>query len=279
MKKPIFPNTSEWINRFFDFLTRKAGGKVSSAGDLFARIGLSGLFAVAALSVVFSFVLTARYGMSAFACVVFMLLSVFGCVFLHYTAYTMLPALNTLVKNAPTKMSSAGVLKVTALFVGVVGVLALLYGVYSSVAAFGTEAVGITAFEMNNAFFACLFLFIFCEFWLFLLLEPSELNVEIVEKTSVGEEFIGLTSFFAKGCLKLTPVVFGTAIAFAVLHLIVMLFNSDALFEQMQVLLYLCFSAFLPLLVYIAFLSYYFTLDIVTAILKLPAKLDKIADK
>lgn len=79
--------------------------------------------------------------------------------------------------------------------------------------------------------------------------------------------------------MKLTPVVFGTAIAFGVLQLAVMLFNSDALFEQMQILIYLCFSAFLPLLVYVAFLSYYFTLDILTAILNLPAKLDKIADK
>lgn len=33
MKKISLPNTSEWINRFFDFLSRKASGKVLSAGD------------------------------------------------------------------------------------------------------------------------------------------------------------------------------------------------------------------------------------------------------
>ena len=279
MKKVSLPNTSEWINRFFDFLSRKASGKVLSAGDFFARVGLAGLFVIAALGIVFSVVLTVRYDMPVVSGVIFMLLSVVGCVFLHYVAFTMLPALNTLIKNAPTKMSSAGVLKVMALFVGIVGVLALLYGIYSSVVTFRAEIMGMMVVESNNVFFASLFLFIFCEFWLFLLLRPSELNVEIVEQTSVGEEFIGLTSFFAKGCLKLTPVVFGTAIAFGVLQLAVMLFNSDALFEQMQILIYLCFSAFLPLLVYVAFLSYYFTLDILTAILNLPAKLDKIADK
>ena len=34
-----------------------------------------------------------------------------------------------------------------------------------------------------------------------------------------------------------------------------------------------------PFVMYIAFLSYYLTLDILTAVLKLPEKLDKIAEK
>ena len=279
MKKIFLPNTSEWINRFFDFLSRKVSGKVLSACDFFARIGLAGLFVIAVLSVVFGLVLIGRYDIPVASAVILILMSVLGCLFLHYVAFMMLPALNTLIKNAPTKMSSAGVLKVMALFVGIVGILALLYGIYSSIVTFRAEIMGMMVVESNNVFFASLFLFIFCEFWLFLLLEPSELNVEIVEKTSVGEEFIGLTSFFAKGCLKLAPVVFGTAITFGILQLVIMLFNSDALMDQMQVLVYLCLSAFLPLFVYIAFLSYYFTLDILTAILNLPAKLDKIASK
>lgn len=279
MKKISFPNTSLLINRFFDFLSVKTGKNVLSIGDVFARIGLSGLFCIAVLSVVFSAVLVVRYDIPVASGIIFMFLSVLASVFLHYVAFTMLPALNTLIKNAPTKMSSAGVLKVMALFVGIVGVLSLLYGIYSSVVLFDAEVMGVMAMESNNLLFSCLFLFVFCEFWLFLFLTPSELNVEIVEKTSVGEEFVGLTSFFAKGCLKLTPVVFGTAIIFAVLQMIIMLFNSDALFEQVENLLYLCSSAFLPLLVYVAFLSYYFTLDLLTAVLKLPEKLDKIARK
>ena len=279
MKKISFPNTSEWINRCFDFLTDKVSSKVLSVGNCFARIGLAGLFVIAVLSIVFSFVLVARYGMPVISGILFSILSVFWCVFLHYVAFTMLPALNTLIKNAPTKMSSAGVLKVMALFVGVVGVFALLYGIYSSFVTFRTELMGIMLIETSNVFFVGLFLFVLCEFWLFLLLKPSELNVEIVEKTSVGQEFIGLTSFFAKGCLKLTPVVFGTSISFAVLCLLRMLFDTDVLFEQMQMLIYLCLSAFLPLLVYIAFLSYFFALDIVTAVLKLPEKLDKISSE
>ncbi len=279
MKKISFPNTSLLINRFFDFLSVKTGKNVLSIGDVFARIGLSGLFCIAVLSVVFSAVLVVRYDIPVASGIIFMFLSVLASVFLHYVAFTMLPALNTLIKNAPTKMSSAGVLKVMALFVGIVGVLSLLYGIYSSVVLFDAEVMGVMAVESNNLFFSCLFLFIFCEFWLFLFLTPEELNVEIVEKTSVGEEFIGLTSFFAKGCLKLTPVAFGTAIVFAVLQMIIMLFNSDALFEQVEILVYLCSSAFLPLLVYVGFLSYYFTLDLLTAVLKLPEKLDKIARK
>lgn len=81
MKKISLPNTSEWINRFFDFLAGKASGKVLSAGDFFARAGLAGLFVIAALSVVFSVVLTVRYDMPVVSGVIFMLLSVAGCVF------------------------------------------------------------------------------------------------------------------------------------------------------------------------------------------------------
>ena len=279
MKKAYFPDISGRINRFFDFLNRKIGQKVLSAENLFAQMGLFCLLIIAFLGIAFSVVLVLRYDAPMVSGVVFMLLFVLGSIFLHYVASMMLPALNRLINNAPTRMSSSNILRVVALFVGIVGVLSLLYGIYASIVMFDTENMESMVIETNNVFFASLFLFVFCEFWLFLLLNPSDLNVEIVEKTSVGEEFIGLTSFFAKGCVKLTPVVFGTALVFAVLQLMIMLFNSDALFEQMQILIYLCFSAFLPLFMYVAFLSYYFTLDIVMAILKLPEKLDKIANK
>ena len=47
---------------------------------------------------------------------------------------------------------------------------------------------------------------------------------------------------------------------------------------QLFVLVYLGVMALLPFFMYAAFLSYYLTLDILTAVLSLPAKLDKIKE-
>ncbi len=279
MEKEQFSKKKGCIDCLFDFLSRKIDGKVTATDTFFAKAGLFGFWVIAGLSVLLGVVLVRRYAMPAVSGVMFASISLLWCVFLHYVAATMLPSLNRLIANAPTRMSSESVLRVVALFVGLSGIGALLYGIYSAFVAFNPALMGSMAIQSSNISFICLFLFVFCEFWFFLLLRPADLNVQIVEKTSVGEEFIGLTSFFAKGCLKLTPVVFGISIVFAILQMIVMLFDSNDLFGQMQTVIYLCLSALLPLLIYIAFLSYYFTLDVLTAILKIPEKLAEIVEK
>lgn len=278
MKIINVPNTSEYINRFFDYLRGRINGKILGSEKAFSQIGLSGLYVSGILGVIFSIVAKVRYDAPFLSMLVLMLLFIVISLVLHYVAFMMMPALDKLIQNAPTRMSSANVLSVTALFVGASGLLALILGIYTGFFAEKGYVMS-TEIGMPKCFFAGLFTFIFCEYWMALLLEPKVLNVEIVEKTSVGEEFIGLTSFFAKGCLKLVPVVFGTAVAFAVIQLVIMLFDSDMMFDQMSTLMYLLSSAFLPLLMYVVFLSYYLTLDIIMAVLGLPARLDKIAAK
>lgn len=269
MKITNLPNSSEYINRFFDFLKQKVTSKVIGSEQIFSQIGLVGLYAVGILGAVFFITLT-RIGAPVPYVLMMALLSIVGAVVLHYVAFMMLPSLDNLIKNAPTKMSSSGVLKVMALFICAFGAAALIYGIYTAFMIRGDGLRGL---------FAGLFLFIFSGYWTALLLEPQELNVEIVEKTSVGEEFIGLTSFVAKGCVKLAPIVFGTAIVLAALQLILMIFSYGMIDQQMQSVACLAMSAFLPLIVYIGFLSYFFTLDILTAILKLPEKIDNISKK
>ncbi|MBR1777109.1 MAG: hypothetical protein IJ752_00785 [Alphaproteobacteria bacterium] len=275
MKKIHFFNPSEKIDRFFDFLSGKPADKVLSCCDIFSKAGLRGLFVIPILITILMIVWHIRYAVSAGFCLFFILLSIIGCILFHYAAFTMLPALNALIKNAPTKISSAGILRVTALFVGGFGLLILFYGISSIFAAKRIELFGLVLAEIRNVFFLSVFVFICCEFWLFLLLKPSALNVEVVEKTSVGEEFIGLTTYFAKGCLKLTPVIFGTSITCACILLVLMMFHVD-LASQMRTVILLCGMAFLPFLMYVAFLSYYFALDIVMAVLSIPGKLDRL---
>lgn len=278
MKKINVPNSSEYINRFFDYLRSRLNGKILDSEKIFSQIGLSGLYVAAILGVILSVIVKIRFGIPFGEMLVVTAVFVIACLVLHYVAFMMLPALDRLIRNAPTRLSSANVLSVAALFVGAFGLLALICGTY---AAFFVERGYVMQTQVGtpSCFFAGLFTFVFCEYWTALLLEPKALNVEIVEKTTVGEEFIGLTSFFAKGCLKLIPVVFGMAVIFAVLLLAVLLFDSDMTFNQMPDVMVLLCSAFLPLLMYILFLSYYLTLDIIMAVLGLPARLDKISGK
>lgn len=278
MKNINVPNTSEYINRFFDYLRNRLNGKILDSEKVFSKIGLCGLYVFGILGLIFSVAAKVRFGIPFGEMLVAIVLFIIISVVLHYVAFMMLPALDKLIQNAPTRLSSANVLSVAALFVGAFGFLALICGTY---AAFFVEKGYVMQTQVGtpSCFFAGLFTFVFCEYWMALLLEPKALNVEIVEKTSVGEEFIGLTSFFAKGCLKLVPVIFGMAVIFAVILLACILFSSSISFNQIGVLLYLLSSAFLPLLMYVVFLSYYLTLDIIIAILGLPARLDRIAAK
>lgn len=276
MKKIVLPNVTEYIDRFFDFVNEKVGQKVVNAFETFGKCGLRALDVLAVLSVVAAIVFMIRFETGVVFAMVFAVVGVLGCVLLQYAATKMLPALNTLVKNAPTKLSSAVFLKVLALFVGVGGLIALAVGVLIWT---GYDYVDPTTANANAVALGCVGAFVACEFWMFLFLKPEELNVEVVEKTSVGEEFIGLTSYFAKGCLKLTPVVFGLTVLLAVVWLVVMMFSPiEAVVMQLFVLVYLGVMALLPFFMYAAFLSYYLTLDILTAVLSLPAKLDKIKE-
>ena len=276
MKKIVLPNVTEYIDRFFDFVNEKVGQKVMNTFETFGKCGLRALDVLAVLSVVAAIVFMIRFETCVVFAMVFAVVGVLGCVLLQYAATKMLPALNTLVKNAPTKLSSAVFLKVLALFVGVGGLIALAVGVLIWT---GYDYVDPPTANTNAVALGCVGAFVACEFWMFLFLKPEELNVEVVEKTSVGEEFIGLTSYFAKGCLKLTPVVFGLTVLLAVVWLVFMMFSPiEDVVMQLFVLVYLGVMALLPFFMYAAFLSYYLTLDILTAVLSLPAKLDKIKE-
>jgi len=277
MKKFLLPDLSGCLDRFLDDINLKAGEKVMKACGAFGKIGLASLSVLAVLSVVLAVALVVRFEVVVGIAVLFAAAGVAGCAFLHYVGTKMLPMMDQLIKNAPTKMSSNAVLKVLALFVSVSGIFALVYGIFYK-STFMAEQPDSQAPVV--VFLGCLAAFVACEVWSFLLLRPADLNVEIVEKTTVGEEFIGLTSYFAKGCLKLTPVVFGLAAIFAVLIAVSFFFVSPyQIDEWVYVLIFMMSMTLTPFFMYIAFLPYYLTLDILMAVLKLPEKLDKIAEK
>ncbi len=247
---------------FSDFLQKNEKWLVS--------VGLFGLYLSGVLGLLTSFVLPMRYEDVNYGPTIGLgIIWLFLCIVIHYIAFKFLPTLSHLVKNTSTQLSSKSFLDSLALLAGIAGVLSLVAGLFLWIktSSFDSFVVGI-------------FVFIFCEYILSLCLIPKSLNIEIIEKTSAGEEFLGLISFFMKGFLKLVPVIFTAGVILTVLKIIELLFmkfdSAGQINAQFAEIGSLTTLAILPLTAYLLFLLYYFVIDLAMAILVVPEKLDAV---
>ena len=233
------------------------------------KAGLFGLYVAALLGLVASIVLPMRYdlhfGISLAAGILWFVL----CIVIHYTAWKFLPVLPQIIRSTPTQFSSRAFLDSFALVAGLIGVIALLVGLFFWIRT--------SSFE---AFMIGVFVFIFCEYVMCLSLNPQTLNIEIREQTSTGDEFIGLVSFFMKGLLRLVPIAFGSGIILGILNILTLLFsrveNIVQIFEAVYSVATFMTAALLPVSGYVLFLVYYFVIDLARALLAIPPKLDRL---
>lgn len=262
--------TASLIDGFFGWLKKTAYNNFLETNEKwFTRVGLGLMYFISVMSLVVSIVFIMKYnalnGGYVFAAGICGLLA---AVVLQYIAAKTIPCLNLLVSNTPVKLSSTSVLDIVALAAGIFGVVALLGGLIISIKA--------SSFQF---FIIGLSIFVICEYWLAMALKPESLNIEIVKDTSAGEEFIGLLTFFAKGSLKIIPVIFCGCMIFAAYDLIAMMFVRydyvNEITREAGLVVYAMCGALLPLFGYVSFIGYYFTIDIARAVLSIPAKLDK----
>jgi len=264
--------TAVWIDKILDILRKGYFSDFLEKNEKWLiAAGLFGLYLSGVLGLLTSFVLPMRYEYVGYGTIGLGVVWLFLCVVIHYIAFKFLPALSHLVKNTPTQLSSKSFLDALALLAGIAGVLSLLGGLYLWIktSSFDSFVVGI-------------FVFIFCEYILSLCLVPKNLNIEIIKKTSAGEEFLGLISFFMKGFLKLVPVAFAAGVILTIIKIIELLFAKFDNMAQIN-MQYAEIEAFaklslLPLTAYLLFLLYYFVIDLAMAILVVPEKLDAVKD-
>ena len=273
--KKIFNETltAVWIDKLLDKLRKGYFSDFLEKNEKWlVTTGLFGLYIAAVLGLLASFILPIRYNDADSASIIGLgVVWFFLCIIIHYTAWKFLPALSHLIQNTPTKLSSKSFLDSLALLAGIAGVISLLGGLLLWIKT-----------SSFDSFIAGILIFILCEYILSLCLVPKNLNIEISEKTSVGEEFLGLISFFMKGFLKLIPVIFGAAIILIIIKIIELLFVKYEFTGQMR----LTFSeignlttlAILPVTGYFLFLLYYFLIDFAMAVLSIPGKIDAVKD-
>jgi hypothetical protein len=117
-------------------------------------------------------------------------------------------------------------------------------------------------------------------------IQPSDVGVDVKPDCRVAEEAVGVLTFFLKLVLRCAPLAFGAAVVFAtfdtasVLLEILRATPQDALFllaEITRAVGGLFAAASIPLAAYAVMLVYYLALDIISAIVSIPGKLDVLA--
>ena len=113
-------------------------------------------------------------------------------------------------------------------------------------------------------------------------LNPSMLNIAVGQASSAGEEAIGLISFVYKSWLRAIPAIFGVLTILGSL-LLVWVFLKLLVGENLEGLAFVTSGIIMvfvgglfPVLGLLIFLWVYLLIDVISAVLSLPSKLDNL---
>ena len=264
--------TSVWIDNFLNYLRKGYFSKFLDKNvEWLTKWGLNGLYVSAILGLLTSLYVPYKYDQIEFSySIAAGFVWVLVCIVAHYTAVKFLPNLDRIIKATPTKLTSGAFTDSFALIAGIGGVASLVAGAYFSISA-----------ENVDQLVYGVFAFIFCEYLMSLSLNPENLGIEITEKTTAGEELLGILSFIMKGFLRLIPVLFGSGIILGIVRTFDIWFGDveyiQQLVGQVSAVGSVTAAAFLPVTGYLAFLLYYFSIDVLTSIIAIPQKLDNLS--
>ncbi len=234
------------------------------------KIGHFGLIAAAAIGFLFFVILTVRA--NRFTDFLFALVWVIVVFVVQYVAHRFANAGKDLIDNNTTRMSSKAFLDCVAFLAMLGGIVTFVYSIYASI-----------NMKSIQLFFIGLGVFVFLEFLALIAFNPETVSMEIVKKTSAGQEAIGIMTFFMKTFLKLVPIAFGIGIAVFTVILFIDMFGlfSDAKIaiaapSGMQDMISIVIFGLIPFLGYLAFIVLFLGIDITRSILSIPGKLDEL---
>ena len=118
-------------------------------------------------------------------------------------------------------------------------------------------------------------------------IQPSGVSVDVDADCRMGEEAVGVLKFLMKFSLRCVPIAFAAAVTLTTLNtasfLLEIIRSDQDMLGFMAIrastsLATLFAAAGIPLYAYLVMLLYYLTLDVISAIVSIPGKLDVIAD-
>jgi len=194
---------------------------------------------------------------------------------LQYIAQRFCDALDRLNRTTSGTLSSTAFSDCFALLSMVTGLAVLLS---TTVSAIQTEQYVLLLFGVVA--------FVVCEYLAFVALNPAVLSISVAADTRAGEEAIGVISFLLKAMLQLVPVAFGAGVVYGTLRLLLGCYQvfskagpAAAMETGTEATKSIMIYAALPFAAYLLFVLYYLTIDVTRAILVVPGKLDKLAEK
>ncbi len=191
-----------------------------------------------------------------------------GILLMHFMASKFLDAGRSLLSESPSAFSSTAFLHCYALGNLLLGGVAILGGLLSLISGSFVQAIGLLA--------AAPVLFYVCG----VALNPALINVRVGHRASAGEEAIGILAFLYKLPLRLVPFVFGVGMVAAFLGslyvAIRLMADSSWLMLLQPLTMVLVVLALFPIIAYLLFLLLYLVVDVLRAILAIPAKLDAL---
>ena len=233
--------------------------------DTAITAGHWGLLAVAVLGFLIQVVATAVHGFTAFAVGVGWLV---GLPLLQYVAVQFLDTTRSMVTQQRTPLGSQAFLRSYALVALVAAIVSLALALGRGIDAGSLQVflygLGMTALCLATAWLA---------------LNPALVGIQVNARTNVGEEAIGVLSFFVKTGVRLVPIFYGVAFVVGAIHGVLTLVGmvGDSSFELRQAILRAEFAAPLmvlaalsPFLAYIGFVLYSLVIDLLRSILAIP---------
>lgn len=252
---------------------------IETTAGVFRQCGNYGLFAAAALTAVFAMINAAQT-----APIEHLLWGVIGVLVLlalQYVAGKSLNAVQELDRTTGSRLSSAFLPNCLAVLSKVIGVAVLL----GSVAVAVEQSQYVLILFGVAAFFVCTYLAV-------VALNLETLGISIAPETLPGEEAVGVVMFLLRAILRLAPVAFGAGVLYGTLLMGVACFEAfgngheaeGATLTQADLTAGAAYyamliAATLPLAAYLLFLLGNLVTNIWRAVLSLPTKLDKLAEK
>jgi len=197
-----------------------------------------------------------------------------GFFVVQYIGNKFLNAGDILIEENPTAMSSAAFLDSFSLLAIIGGAGILLFHLY-----FAIKYLSFSRFLFGIVGFVILW------FMAFILMNPKEISVNIIKKTTAGQEAIGIITLFIKAIMKIIPIAFGVGLIYGTVSMFIHmfgLFKADSIFAWLKILAdmnHVCFAGLLPLFAYLVFLISFLFIDIIRAVLSVPEKLEKLIKK
>lgn len=283
-KKPLpLPSSTilaDLVGKVLDYVTRGLSPALIERTLAFSvRIGHYAVLVGGAISLLYAIYAAIKY--NSFTLFLAGLGFVAALAVAQFAAQRFLGAGDRTIRSTPSRIGSPA-------FLECLGLLVILAAAAMLISGIGT-AIRIESFvPLVPAIIGAAILTCFGA----LALHPSLVNVSVADGSS-GEEAIGLISFFFKSMLKLVPLFFFLIVVAGGLAVIASFFDSGQAFARTIVQLFalplplnlpyglagagvILSGCLFPILAYFVYLIWYLVLDILRAILCIPAKLDAL---